>query len=150
MRTQAMSKPRGEGPSLPFSIAPQVLPWCLFVTMPILACPSLEASYPSLANWSGTGPRRVKKGQRWWPFQGSKICLLSGLWSQGRSLSLSHGGYSFWNQAGWLPTMCGPTPRVYAIFEDTLYLFCLLFSPQCLAQCLLFSRHSINKCSVNK
>ena len=26
MRTQAMSKPRGEGPSPPFSIAPQVLP----------------------------------------------------------------------------------------------------------------------------
>ena len=47
-----MSKPRGEGPSPPFSIAPQVLPLGLFMTMPILGHPSLEESYLSLANQS--------------------------------------------------------------------------------------------------
>ena len=55
-----MSKLRGEGPSPPFSIAPQSFPVGLFMTMPVLGGPSLEESYPSLANWSGSGPSRVK------------------------------------------------------------------------------------------
>ena len=55
-----MSKQRGEGPSPPFSIVPQVLLVGLFVTMPVLGRPSLEESYLSLANWSGSGPSRVK------------------------------------------------------------------------------------------
>ena len=50
-----MSKPRGEGPSPPFSIAPKSFPEGLFVTMPVLGHPSLEESYPSLANRSCTG-----------------------------------------------------------------------------------------------
>ena len=50
-----MSKPRGEGPSPPLSIAPQVLP-----CGPVLGRPSFEESYPSLANWSSSGPSRVK------------------------------------------------------------------------------------------
>ena len=53
-----MSKPRGEGPSPPFSIAPRSFPVGLFVAMPVLGHPSLEESYPSLANWSGSGPSR--------------------------------------------------------------------------------------------
>ena len=32
----------------------------LFETMSVLGRPSLEGSYPSLANWSGLGPTRVK------------------------------------------------------------------------------------------
>ena len=55
-----MSKLRGEGPSPPFSIAPKSLPEGLFMTMPVLGDPSLEESYPSLANQSGLGPSRVK------------------------------------------------------------------------------------------
>ena len=51
-----MSKLRGEGPSPPFSIAPpKSFPEGLFVTMPVLGRPSLEESYPSLANRSCTG-----------------------------------------------------------------------------------------------
>ena len=53
-----MSKPRGEGPSPPFSIAPKSFPMGLFMTMPVLGRPSLEESYPSLANRSG--PSRVE------------------------------------------------------------------------------------------
>ena len=45
-----MSKPRGEGPSPLFSIALQVL-----VIMAVLGRPSLEESYPLLANQSCTG-----------------------------------------------------------------------------------------------
>ena len=64
--------------------------------MTVLGHPSLEESYPSLANWSGSGPSRVKKrGQRWCPCQEDKLSLLSGLWSQGLSLSLSPGGLQF-------------------------------------------------------
>ena len=47
-----MSKPRGEGPPPPSSIAPKPIPKGLFVTMPALGHPSLEESYPSLANQS--------------------------------------------------------------------------------------------------
>ena len=47
-----MSKPRGEGPSLPFSIAPQVLPCGPLETMPILGGLSPEESYLSLTNQS--------------------------------------------------------------------------------------------------
>ena len=49
-----MSKLRGEGPSPPFSIAPQVLPYGpLRDHAPVLGHPSLKESYQSLANWSG-------------------------------------------------------------------------------------------------
>ena len=51
-----MSKPRDEGPSSPFSIAP--LPEGPLVTVPVLGRPSLEESYPSLANQSCTGARQ--------------------------------------------------------------------------------------------
>ena len=66
------------------------------MAMPVLGHPSLEESYPSLANGSGSGPIRVKEsGQGQHPCQEDKLCLLSGLGSQGLLLSLSHGGYSF-------------------------------------------------------
>ena len=58
-----MSKPRGEGPSPPFSIAPKSFPAGLFVTMPVLGHPSLEEYYPSLANWSYKG---AKQGEVKW------------------------------------------------------------------------------------
>ena len=59
----------------------------------VLGHPSLEESYPSLASWSVSGPSGVKySGQRQCPLQGDKLCLLSGLWFQGLSLNLSHGG----------------------------------------------------------
>ena len=60
MRTQVMSKLRGVGPSPIFSIAPKSFPEGFFMTMPVLGHPSLEESYSSLANWSGSGPSRVK------------------------------------------------------------------------------------------
>ena len=50
-----MSKLRGEGPSTPFSIAPQVLPWGPLMIVPVLGFPSLEESYLSLANQLCTG-----------------------------------------------------------------------------------------------
>ena len=53
-------KAEDKGPSPPFSIAPKSFPVGLFMTMPVLGRPSLEESYPSLANWSGSGPSRVK------------------------------------------------------------------------------------------
>ena len=55
-----MSKLRGDGPSPPFSIAPQVLPEGPLMTVPVLGHPSLEESYLSLGNWSGSGLGRVK------------------------------------------------------------------------------------------
>ena len=58
-----MSKPRGEGPSPPFSIAPKSFPVDLFVTMPVLVCPSLEESYPSLAKLVRL---RAKQGKVKW------------------------------------------------------------------------------------
>ena len=48
-----MSKLRGEGPSPPFSIASQgAFPEGPFETLPVSGHPSLEESYPSLANQS--------------------------------------------------------------------------------------------------
>ena len=52
--------------------------------MPVLGRPSLEESYPSLANQSCTGGQAVcSKVGREAPLQGDKLCLLSGLGSQG-------------------------------------------------------------------
>ena len=66
------------------------------MTMLILGCPSLEDSYPSLANGHALG---IMQGEVKWaeagPLPEDKLCLLSGLGSQGLSLSLSRGGYSF-------------------------------------------------------
>ena len=50
-----MSKPRDEGPSPPFSMPPKSFPEGPFVTLAVLGHPSLEESYPSLANQSCTG-----------------------------------------------------------------------------------------------
>ena len=50
-----MSKPRGKGPSPPFSMAPQVLPCGLFMTVPVLDHPSLEECYLSLATSHALG-----------------------------------------------------------------------------------------------
>ena len=69
MRTQAVTKPRDEGPS-PLFCSP-------FTTVPVLGCSSLEESYPSLVNqssaWAKQGDIR----------QGISFCLFSSLWSQG-------------------------------------------------------------------
>ena len=76
------------------------------MTVPVLGHPSLEESYPSLANWSALGPSRVKqREQRQCPCQGDKLCLLSGLWSQGLSLSLSHGGLQLLKPGRAVPNM---------------------------------------------
>ena len=55
-----MSKPRGEGPSPPFPIAPKSFPVGLFVTMPVLGHPSLEESY---SHWLTSHPPRAKQGE---------------------------------------------------------------------------------------
>ena len=47
-----MSKPRGEGPSLPFSIVPKSFSEGPFGSVPVLCHSSLEESYLSLANQS--------------------------------------------------------------------------------------------------
>ena len=60
-----MSKPRGEGSSPPFSIAPQVLPCGPFCDHACLGCPSFEESYLSLANQSPAwGQAGEVKGDR--------------------------------------------------------------------------------------
>ena len=106
MRTQAMSKPRGEGPSPPFSIAPKSFPEGSLVIMPVLGHLSLEESYLSLAKGSCTG------GQAGWSKVGRsraparEISFVS-LVTDGPKVShsaLATGFYSFWNQAGWFPT----------------------------------------------
>ena len=53
-----MSKLRGEGPSRPFSVASKSFPEGSLVIVPVLGHPSLEESYPSLANQSCTGARQ--------------------------------------------------------------------------------------------
>ncbi|KAF6078149.1 hypothetical protein HJG60_009054 [Phyllostomus discolor] len=91
MRTPALSKLRGEGPSPPFAVAPQVLPWGFYMIMPVLGHSTLGESYPSLANRSNIGGQVWEKEKKQCSCQGDKLCLLSGLWSEGHSLSLSHG-----------------------------------------------------------
>ena len=105
MRTQAMSKLRGESPSPPFSRAPKSSPEDPFVIMPVLGHPSFEESYPSLANKSSA------QGQAGWSKGGRggalarEISIVS-LVAYGPKVfysALAMGGYSFWNQAGWFP-----------------------------------------------
>ena len=99
-----MSKPRGEGPSPHFSIAPFLVG--LFMTMPVLGRPSLEESYLSLANWSGSGPSQVSKvGRGWAPAREISFVSLAAYGSKVSDSTLTMGGYSFWNQTGWLPTL---------------------------------------------
>ena len=52
MRTQAMSKLRGESPHPLLLQPPKSFPEGLFLTMPVIGHPSFEESYPSLANQS--------------------------------------------------------------------------------------------------
>ena len=93
MRTQAMSKPRGEAPSPPFSIVPQVVPWGPLCNCDYLRS-SFEESYLSLTNQSST------QGQVGWS-KGGRGCAPAGrrsflsLVAYGPKvflLSLSHGG----------------------------------------------------------
>ena len=93
-----MSKLRGKGPSSPFSVAPKSFLEGPFATRPILGHPSFEESYLSLANWSSTQGQAGlgERGQRRCPYKEDKLCLLSGLWSQGLFYSaLAKRGYSF-------------------------------------------------------
>ena len=64
--------------------------------VPVLGCPSFEESYLLLTNQSSPQGQAggSKRGQRWCPCQGDKLCLLSGLWSEGLS-ALAMGGYGF-------------------------------------------------------
>ena len=75
---------------------PKSFPESLFVTMLVLGHLSLVESYPSWANQSPAWgqPGWSKRGKRLQPCQEDKLCLLSGLWSQGLWLSLSHGGFT--------------------------------------------------------
>ena len=86
--------------------------------MPVLGRPSSEESYPSLANQSSARAKQgeVKRGRGSAPSRkislrfvtgleftvvlGYTTCLLSGLWSQGLLLSLSHGGLQLL-KPGW-------------------------------------------------
>ena len=103
MRTQAISKPRGEGPSPPFSTAPRVLP-CgpLPWPEPALGWSSLEDSYLSLANWPSSGPSRVKWAGFGTPAREISFVSLVAYGPNSDS-ALTMGGYSLWNQARWFP-----------------------------------------------
>ena len=75
--------------------------------MPVLGHPSLEESYPSLANWSCTGSQAgwSKVGRSSTPDR--EISFVSSV-AYGPKVShsaLAMGVYSFWNQAGWFPTI---------------------------------------------
>ena len=59
----------GDGP-------PKSFPEGLFMTIPILGRSSLEESYLSLANWSGSGPSRVKWAEMA-PLQGLSLIHIS-------------------------------------------------------------------------
>ena len=73
--------------------------------MPVLGHPSFEGSYPSLANWSSSGPSRIKwSGQRWHTCQGDKLVSLVAYGPKVSDSALAMGVYSFWNQAGQFPT----------------------------------------------
>ena len=101
------------------------------MTMPVLGRLSLEASYPSLANWSCTG------GQAGWSKVGRGSALAReisfvSLVAYGPNVShstLAMGGYSFWNQAGWFPTNLQPPTvfcysyPVYAVTLKILFYF---------------------------
>ena len=73
MSTHAMTKLRGEGPSSLFLQSPKYFPDDTFVTLPILGCPSLEESYPSLANQSSPWATEVEVGS----VPAEKITLVS-------------------------------------------------------------------------
>ena len=88
-----------------FLQSPKSFPEGLFMTMPVLGHPSLEESYPSLANRPCTG------GQAGWSKVGRggasarEISFVS-LVAYGLQVShsaLAMGGCSLWNQAGWFP-----------------------------------------------
>ena len=105
-----MSKLGGEDPSPPLSIAPQVIPEGLFMTMPVLGHPFFEESYWPLSNQSSSqGQTRWSKHKQWQcPCSGDKLCLLSRLGSQVFSHSLSHGGLQLLKQGRAFPKNDGP------------------------------------------
>ena len=80
-----MSKRRGEGPSHPFPIAPKFFPEGPFVTVPVLGHPSFEEfTGPCLtSHLPGAKQGEVQEGRGDTPGREDKLCLLSGLWSQG-------------------------------------------------------------------
>ena len=100
MRTQAISKPRGKCPSPPFSVDPKSFPEGPLMTMPVLGHPSLEESYPSLANQSSAQGQAVwsKVGRGSTPAReisfvslvasGPKVSHSALAWSQGWGLHL--------------------------------------------------------------
>ena len=55
-----MTEPRGEGLSTPSLQSPKSFPDGPFMTVPVLGCPSLEESYPSLPNQSSA---QAKQGE---------------------------------------------------------------------------------------
>ena len=85
-----MSKPRGEGPLLPFSIAPQVLPEGPFKIMPVLGHPSREESYPVVHPRAKQGD--VKGGRGSAPAREISFVSLVAYGPKVYLLSLSHGG----------------------------------------------------------
>ena len=76
------------------------------MTVPVLGRPSLEDSYPSLANRSCTGGQagwgKVERGGA--PAREISFVSLVAYGPKVSDSALTMGGYSFWNQAGWFPT----------------------------------------------
>ena len=82
-----------------------------FKTMPVLGCSFLEESCPSLTIQPTPGAKQGEvKGAEAAPLPEDKLCLLSGLWSQGLSLSLSHGGLQLLESVGEVPNTIARCP----------------------------------------
>ena len=100
--------------------------------MPVLGHPSLEESYPSLANWSSSGPSRVKSkvGRGGAPAREISFVSLVAYGPKVSDSGLAMGGYSFWNQA-----VCFPTVGLLLWLKQglcTSWVFCLQrSSPLC-------------------
>ena len=108
MRTQAVSKLRGEGPSPPFSIdPPESFPVGLFIIMPVLGHPSLEDLTHHWLTGQAQGQGGWSKvGRGGAPAREISFVSLMAYGPKVSDLVLTMGGYRFWNQAGWFPTVC--------------------------------------------
>ena len=77
------------------------------MTVPVLGRPSLEESYPSLANRSCTGGQAGwnKVGRGGAPARKIRFVSLVAYGTKVSHSALATGDYSFWNQAGQFPML---------------------------------------------